>query len=112
MRKRQPGVRAGGPSAGKSAGQIQWWVYLLSCRGERTYAGVALDVAARFDLHVSGKGARFTRSFPPHGVLGAQSFATKSEALRAEAALKQLSPAAKRAWAKTRRWPSARTAVA
>lgn len=89
-----------------------WWLYLLACKGGRTYAGVALDVAARFELHVNGKGARFTRSFPPQSILGAQSFGTKSEALRAEAALKQLSPAAKRAWAKTRSWPSIRTAIA
>lgn len=89
-----------------------WWLYLLACKGGRTYAGIALDVAVRFELHVSGKGARFTRSFPPHGILGAQSFATKSEALRAEAALKQLSPAAKRAWAKSQSRPSDRTATA
>lgn len=90
----------------------RWWVYLLACEGGRTYAGVALNLEARYALHAAGKGARFTRSFPPQRILGAHSFATKSDALRAEAALKQLSPAAKRAWAQAGDWPSTRRADA
>lgn len=77
-----------------------WWVYLLACKDGRTYAGIALDVDARFRLHLAGKGARFTRSNPPLEVLGAQPFATKSEALKAEAALKKLSRSERLAWAR------------
>jgi putative endonuclease len=66
-----------------------WWLYLLVCRDGRTYAGIATDVAARFVAHSSGKGAKFTRSNPPVRVLGVQAFAGKSEALKAEAALKK-----------------------
>ena len=79
-----------------------WWVYLLVCRDGRTYAGIATDVAARFASHSSGKGAKFTRSNPPIRVLGAQAFASKSEALKAEAALKTLNRTAKVAWASER----------
>jgi putative endonuclease len=77
-----------------------WWLYLLVCRDGRTYAGVATDVAARFAAHSSGKGAKFTRSNPPVGVLGAQSFASKSEAFKAEAALKKLDRTQRLAWAR------------
>lgn len=77
-----------------------WWVYLLVCRDGRTYAGIATDVAARFEVHSRGKGAKFTRSNPPVRVLGTQSFATKSEAMKAEAALKKLDRPARLAWAK------------
>ncbi|WP_129645225.1 GIY-YIG nuclease family protein [Peristeroidobacter agariperforans] len=77
-----------------------WWVYLLICRDGRTYAGIATDVAARFEAHSRGKGAKFTRSNPPVRVLGAQAFATKSEAMKAEAALKKLDRPARLAWAK------------
>src|SRR3954469_24322363 len=76
-----------------------WWLYLLVCRDGRTYAGIATDVAARFALHNSGKGAKFTRSNPPVSVLGTQAFASRSEALKAELALKQLNRAARLAWA-------------
>jgi putative endonuclease len=78
----------------------RWWVYLLACRDGRTYAGIATDVAARFEVHSRGKGAKFTRSNPPISVLGSQAFATKSEAMKAEAALKKLDRPARLAWAK------------
>jgi putative endonuclease len=79
-----------------------WWLYLLACRGGRTYAGIALDVDARFLLHREGKGAKFTRANPPRKILAAQSFPNRSEALKAEYALKQLDRAAKLSWA--RQW--------
>src|SRR5687767_13713974 len=76
-----------------------WWLYLLVCRDGRTYTGIATDVAARFAVHSSGKGAKFTRSNPPVRVLGTRAFASKSEALKAEAALKKLDRPQKLAWA-------------
>ena len=79
----------------------RWWLYLLVCRDGRTYAGIATDVAARFAAHSSGKGAKFTRSNPPVRVLGAQAFGSKSEALKAEAALKKLHRTQRLAWART-----------
>jgi putative endonuclease len=79
-----------------------WWVYLLACVGGRTYAGIARDVDARFQAHVAGKAARFTRANRPLRILGAQEFASRSEALKAEYALKQLRRPEKLAWA--RRW--------
>jgi putative endonuclease len=78
-----------------------WWLYLLGCRDGRTYVGIALDVDERFKVHLSGKGARFTRSNPPLQVLGARSFATKSEALKAEMALKKLDRTRRLEWART-----------
>ncbi len=78
----------------------RWWLYLLMCRDGRTYAGIATDVAARFAAHGRGKGAKFTRSNPPVRVLGAQAFASKSAALRAEAALKKLGRTEKLDWAR------------
>ena len=77
-----------------------WWLYLLVCRDGRTYTGIAIDVAARFAAHSNGKGAKFTRSNPPVRVLGAHAFASKSKALKAEAALKKLDRTQKLAWAR------------
>jgi putative endonuclease len=76
-----------------------WWLYVLVCRDGRTYVGIATDVAARFAAHSSGKGAKFTRSNPPVRVLDAQAFASKSGALKAEAALKKLDRTERLAWA-------------
>jgi putative endonuclease len=77
-----------------------WWVYLLACQDGRTYAGIALDVAARFAVHCAGKGSKFTRANRPISILGMQPFATKSEALKAEHALKRLEKMEKLMWAK------------
>jgi putative endonuclease len=82
-----------------------WWLYLLACADGRTYAGIALDVTARFHLHAAGKAAKFTRANRPLRVLGAQPFTSRSLALQAEHALKQLKKPAKLQWA--RRWPHA-----
>jgi putative endonuclease len=76
-----------------------WWVYLLACQDGRTYAGVAIDVHARFKVHCTGKGSKFTRANKPLSILGMQSFATKSAALKAEHALKQLEKPDKLLWA-------------
>lgn len=79
-----------------------WWLYLLACKDGRMYAGIAIDVAARFELHVSGKGAKFTRANPPRKILAAREFASRSEAQKAEYALKQLDRTAKLQW--VREW--------
>jgi putative endonuclease len=79
-----------------------WWLYLLACTDGRTYAGIAKDVKRRFEAHQAGKASKFTRSNKPLKVLGARSFASKSEALKAELALKRLKKPGKLAWA--RQW--------
>jgi putative endonuclease len=66
------------------------------------YTGIAKDVEARFAVHVKGKGAMFTRLNRPVRILAKQAMATRSEALRAEYAFKQLSRADKLEWLRTR----------
>jgi putative endonuclease len=78
-----------------------WWLYLLACEDGRTYAGIAIDVEARFAVHSKGKGAKFTRSNRPVRVLGARAFDSKSAALKAEAALKKLPREKRLIWAQT-----------
>ena len=66
-----------------------WWLYVLLCRGDRLYVGIAKDVEARFQLHATGKGAFFTRLNKPVRVLARVLHPSKSAALKAEYALKQ-----------------------
>lgn len=66
------------------------FVYMLRCSGNRIYTGYAVDVDARFKQHVSGKGARFTKAFPPECVLRTFELNSKEEALRLEARIKKL----------------------
>jgi len=82
-----------------------WWLYLLACADGRTYAGIALDVTARFRVHAAGKGSKFTRSNRPLRILGARPFADRSQALQAEHALKRLEKPDKLRWAQRWAWP-------
>jgi putative endonuclease len=65
------------------------------------YIGIAKDVEARFAAHTKGTGAMFTRLNRPVRILGKTPLASRSEALRAEYALKQLSRADKQRWCAT-----------
>ena len=79
-----------------------WYVYLLECRGGSLYTGITTDVERRFTQHAAGKGARYTRSHPPVRILARFEHPDRSTASRAEHAIKQLTPAHKRALCKTR----------
>ena len=62
------------------------------------YTGIATDVAARFEAHVKGMGARYTRRNRPVRILGKALVASKGQALRAEYAFKRLPRAEKLRW--------------
>ena len=66
-----------------------WVLYLIECAGERLYAGITNDLLARFQAHVDGRGARFTRAFAPVRIVGASMLPSRSAALKAEYALKR-----------------------
>lgn len=76
--------------------QPSWFLYLIECLDGSIYTGIAIDVAARFAAHASGKGARYTRTHPPSRVLVSIEYPDRSSALKAEYRIKQLNPAAKR----------------
>lgn len=76
-----------------------WYVYLLECVDGSIYTGIAVDVVARYAAHVSGHGARYTRSHPPARLLGCEAHPDRSAASKAEFRIKQLSPTEKRSYA-------------
>lgn len=66
------------------------FVYMLRCAGNRIYTGYAVDVEARFEQHKSGKGAKFTKAFPPECILRKFELPSHEQALRLEARIKKL----------------------
>ena len=66
------------------------FVYMLRCKGNMIYTGYAVDVQARFAEHCSGRGAKFTKAFPPECVLRTFELDSREEALRLEARIKRL----------------------
>ncbi|MGF6768871.1 putative endonuclease [Paraburkholderia sp. GAS199] len=78
---------------------MAWFVYLLECSDGSVYTGIATDVAARFEKHLSGAGARYTRSRKPVRVLASFELADRSSASSAEYWVKRLPASEKRALA-------------
>ena len=67
-----------------------WHIYVIECVDGTLYTGVSTDVQRRFDQHLAGKGARYTRSHKPQRLIASSPVGTRSEALRAELAIKKL----------------------
>ncbi len=74
-----------------------WHVYVLRCRDESLYCGIASDVRRRLEQHEGGTGARYTRGRGPLRLLIQWGFPTRSAALKAELAFKRLSRVKKEA---------------
>jgi putative endonuclease len=82
-----------------------WCVYVIECESGAWYTGITNDLEKRFQAHASGKGAKFMRMDKPRRIVAAKPCATKSEALKSEAALKALERGAKGAWIEQNAWP-------
>lgn len=76
-----------------------WFVYLIECVDGSLYTGITVDLAARFEAHREGRGARYMRLHPPLRMLAAEAHPDRSTASKAEYRIKQLSPDGKRAYA-------------
>ena len=75
---------------------MSWFLYVIECADGSLYTGIATDPAARYAVHVAGKGARYTRSHPPVKLLMTEPHPDRSSASKAEYAFKQLTAAQKR----------------
>lgn len=75
---------------------MAWYLYMIECEDGSIYTGITVDVAARYNAHVSGKGARYTRAHPPRRLLISVEYADRSSATKAEIEMKRLKPSEKR----------------
>ncbi len=80
-----------------SNNQPIWSLYLVRCRDNSLYCGIALDVARRFAEHTGGgrKCARYLRGRGPLQLVFQQTIGTRSAALKQEYRLKQCTKADK-----------------
>lgn len=68
-----------------------WYVYLLECSDKSIYTGITNNLERRIEQHNKGTGAKYTRGRGPVALIKSFEFATKSEALKEEYRIKQLS---------------------
>ena len=75
-----------------------WHLYLIECNNGAYYAGITNDLAARYDAHVRGQGAKYTKANPPLRLNGSKIYPDRPSASRAEWEIKQLPRAKKLAY--------------
>lgn len=68
----------------------RWYLYILRCGDGSLYTGITTDVAARLEVHRSGKGAKYTRGRGPLDLVYSEECATHSDALKRELAIKAM----------------------
>ena len=65
------------------------FMYVVECRDGSYYTGYTTDIKKRVAVHNSGKGAKYTRARLPVKLIYAEGFASKEEAMSAEALFKR-----------------------
>lgn len=70
--------------------ETTWKLYILRCGDGTLYTGITTDVPQRLEQHRSGKGAKYTRGRGPLELVYSEECASKSDALKREAAIKAL----------------------
>lgn len=68
----------------------KWFLYILECSDHSLYTGIAKDVAKRFQMHLDGKGARYTRIRKPVEVVYQELCRSRTKALVRECAVKAM----------------------
>lgn len=69
---------------------MAWFLYLLECNDGSFYAGITNRLPERIAAHNNGTGARYTRGRAPVKLLASRKYADRSQAAKAEAAVKRL----------------------
>lgn len=68
----------------------KYYTYVILTKDNTLYCGYTDDVEKRFALHLSGKGAKYTRAHKPERIIYSACFDTKIEAQREERKIKAM----------------------
>lgn len=68
----------------------KYYTYVLLNEDNSLYCGYTDDVEKRFQAHLEGRGAKYTRAHKPLKIVYQKEFDTKSEAMKEEYRIKHL----------------------
>jgi len=74
-----------------------WYLYIVQCNDRTFYTGITDNLERRIEEHNLGKGAKYTRGRGPVRLCYHKEFLSKSDALKEEYRIKQLSRSEKAA---------------
>ncbi|QLK85284.1 GIY-YIG nuclease family protein [Staphylococcus sp. 17KM0847] len=69
---------------------VKHYTYIVECCDHTLYTGYTNDLNSRIHKHNEGKGAKYTKTRRPVRLKYYETYDTKSEALKREYAIKQL----------------------
>ncbi len=69
----------------------KYYTYIILTENNTLYCGYTDDVEKRFQAHLDGRGAKYTRINKPQKLVYQKEFSTKSEAMKEEYRIKKLS---------------------
>ena len=72
-----------------------YYIYVILTEQNTLYCGYTDDVKKRYEKHLQGLGAKYTKSHRPKKLVYQQAFESKSEAMKAEYKFKSLPKEAK-----------------
>lgn len=67
-----------------------YYVYILECIDGSLYTGYTSNIQRRFQEHLSGRGAKYTKTHPPVRVAYFEQFSSKRDAMKRECEIKKL----------------------
>lgn len=68
----------------------KYYTYIILTKDNTLYCGYTDDIEKRFEAHISGKGAKYTRAHKPDKLVYSACFNTKIEAQREERRIKAM----------------------
>jgi len=74
---------------------MRYFVYVLRCRNGAYYTGYTRNIERRMRQHMRGIGSRYVRTHKPERIVYTEEFETRSQAMKREREIKQLSRAKK-----------------
>jgi putative endonuclease len=70
--------------------ELEWYLYMVRCRGGNLYTGIATDIDRRLAEHQTGKGAKYLRGRAPLQLAFKEKIGRRSLALKIERLIKRL----------------------
>ena len=67
-----------------------YYIYIIESQNGKYYTGYTNDLVKRYEKHLSGRGAKFTKAFKPKRLVRAwKVFETKGDTMKIEALIKK-----------------------
>ncbi len=68
---------------------MKYYLYILQTICDTLYCGITPDIKKRYRAHLEGKGAKYTKSHKPKGIVYLDILEDKSQALKEEYRIKK-----------------------